>query len=360
MSRAHNFSAGPAAIPLAALERAREELLDVAGSGMSVMELSHRGKEYEAIHAEAKSLLIELLDIPSTHHVLFLQGGASLQFDMIPMNFLDGASADYVVTGSWAKKAYKEAKLFGTARVAATSEETNFDRIPALNAASFDAAARYVHITSNNTIFGTQYATFPEATAPLVADMSSDIVSRPVDVSKFALIYAGAQKNLGPSGVTVVIVSDEFLQTATKRELGAMLRYETHVKENSLYNTPPTFGIYMLRNVLDWVKAEGGLTGMAARNEKKAALLYEAIDGSGGFYRGHAQVDSRSRMNVAWRLPSEDLEKAFLNACEAERLVQLKGHRSVGGIRASIYNAMEYDSVKLLCDLMRDFAAKNG
>jgi phosphoserine aminotransferase len=357
--RAHNFYAGPATIPLPALERAQAELLDFAGSGMSVMEISHRSKPYMALQAEAESLVRELIGVPSNYKVLFLQGGASMQFAMVPMNLLTaGRSADYVLTGDWSKKALKEAKLLGTTRVAATSEETNFDRIP--TSFDFDPNAAYVHITSNNTIFGTQYQSFPDTgDVPLVSDMSSDIMWRPTDVSRFGLIYAGAQKNLGPSGVTLVIVREDLLERIPEK-LSTMLRYDTHAKAESMYNTPPTFGIYMLRNVLDWVKGEGGLAAMEDRNRRKAAAIYEVIDRYPGFYQGHSQLDSRSTMNVTFRLPDEAREKAFLAGAQERDFVGLAGHRSVGGFRASIYNALPEESASELAAYMDEFARHNG
>jgi len=359
MPRAHNFAAGPAAIPLPALQQAREDIFDFGGSGVSPMELSHRGKEFEAIHQEAKSLLKELMALPEEFKILFLQGGASLQFGMVPMNFLaPEKSADYINTGTWSKKAIKEAKLFGKVNIAASSEETKFDRIPDLDSIRFDPGAVYVHITSNNTIEGSEYHKFPKTGGvPLVADMSSDILSRPLDVRPFGLIYAGAQKNLGPAGLALVLIREDFLAKANAN-LTTMLRYQVHVDEDSRYNTPPTWGVYMLRNVLRWVKTLGGLPAMEARNKKKADLLYKTIDESGGFYRGTVLKESRSLMNVPFRLPSEELEARFLTEAKKENLLQLKGHRSVGGIRASIYNALELESVEALCDFMNRFMGK--
>lgn len=354
-TRVHNFYAGPATMPLPALERAQKELLDFAGTGMSVMEISHRSKAYEAVHNEAQALLRELMGLPENTHVLFLQGGASLQFAMVPMNLLGpGVKADYVLTDDWSKKAFKEAKRYGEVRVAASSEETTFDRIPWQ--LELDPEAAYVHITSNNTLFGTQYQEFPDTEGvPLVADMSSDIGWRPFDVRPFGLIYAGAQKNLGPSGVTVVIIRDDLLAKC-REDLATMLSYPTHAKNNSLYNTPPTFGIYMLRNVLDWMRQEGGLAEIERRNREKATHLYDAIDRFPDMYKGHAHLDSRSAMNVTFRLRSEELEKKFLAEAEELGLVGLKGHRSVGGCRASIYNAMPLAGVQALVDHMERFA----
>lgn len=353
--RVHNFYAGPATMPLPVLERAREELLDFAGTGMSVMEISHRSKEYEAVHAEAEALLRELMAIPSNYHVLFLQGGASLQFAMAPMNLLGpGARADYVLTDVWSTKAYDEARRFGEVRVAADAEDTGFDRIPWQ--LELDPEARYVHITSNNTLYGTQYQEAPDTDGiPLVADMSSDIASRPLDLSPYGLIYAGAQKNLGPSGVTVVIIRDDFL-AESREDLPTMLSYRTHAKNRSLYNTPPTFAIYMLRNVLDWMRQEGGLEVLAKRNREKASLVYDAIDRHPDVYRGHAHLDSRSEMTVTFRLRQESLEQSFLAQAEARGLVGLEGHRLVGGFRASLYNAMTLEGVEALVEHMDRFA----
>ncbi|HQN95343.1 MAG TPA: 3-phosphoserine/phosphohydroxythreonine transaminase [Thermoanaerobaculales bacterium] len=358
--RSWNFYAGPATLPVAALERARDEMIDWAGTGMSVMETSHRSKEYDAVHHEAMDLFRELLGLDDDHVVLFLQGGASTQFAMVPMNFIPkGGSADYVITGSWAEKAFKEAKIVASARVAATCDGNGFTRVPAQHELALDPAAAYVHITSNNTIKGTQYHQFPEVGAvPLVADMSSDLLWRPFDANRFALIYAGAQKNLGPSGVVVVILKRSWLDKANDG-LPTMLRYSTHVKEESLYNTPPTFSIYIVRNVLQWVKQEGGLAAMESRNRAKADLLYGVIEGSAGFYRCPVDPGSRSVMNVVWRLPSEELEAKFVSEAKAKRMFGLKGHRSVGGCRASIYNAMGIDGVQALAGFMEEFASKN-
>lgn len=361
MKRAYNFNAGPAALPLEALLEAREELTDYRGIGMSVLEISHRSKEFEAINDETQALVKELLSIPDGYKVLFLQGGASLQFAMVPMNLLaEGRTAVYVDTGSWAQKAIKEAKLFGDVTVAASSKETNYNRIPDLANLTLPSNAAYVHITSNETIGGIQYKAFPDTgDVPLVADMSSDIMSRPFDVSKFGLIYAGAQKNLGPSGVTVVILREDLLERMPKT-VPTMLRYDTHAENNSLYNTPPVFSIYLTGLVLKRVKAMGGLAAVEEMNRGKAALLYDAIDQSGGFYRGVADPGSRSFMNVTWRMASEELEKAFLKEAGANGFVGLKGHRSVGGLRASIYNAVSREAVQALADFMNDFARRNG
>lgn len=361
IKRAYNFNAGPAALPLAALEKAQAELIDFNGTGMSVMELSHRSKDYEAVHNQAIALLKELLGIPEGYEVLFLQGGASLQFAMAPMNFLaPGKKAGYVMTGFWSEKAYAEAEKLGEVFVAASAKEGNYRRIPALDKIKYDADTAYLHITSNNTIFGTEWPDFPDTgTVPLIADMSSDILAKPFDVSKFALIYAGAQKNLGPSGVTVVIIRKDFLEKANKN-LPTMLKYATFAKDNSLYNTPPTFSIYMIKLMLEWVKDQGGLAGIYQRNQEKAALIYDAIDASNGFYVGHAQPEARSLMNVTFRLADEALEKKFLDEAKKAGFVGLNGHRSVGGCRASIYNAVPYEACKALRDLMLAFQKENA
>jgi phosphoserine aminotransferase len=357
MSRVMNFNAGPATLPLAALERAQKELLDVENSGMSIIEHSHRGKVYEAVHNEALALVRELLAVPDTHEVLLLQGGASLQFAMVPMNLLgEGASADYVLTGSWAKKAFAEAKTVGTARLAGSSEKDGkFPRIPKQSELELDPNAAYVHITSNNTIAGTQYFDFPDTgSVPLVADMSSDIMWRPTDVSKFGIIYAGSQKNIGPSGLAVVIVRKDLIEKA-RTDIPSILRYSTHAKANSLFNTPPTFSVYLVRNVLQHVKAQGGLVAMEKHNRQKAGLLYAAIDSQPDFYRCPIDVDSRSVMNVVFNLPTPELEAEFIKKAAEKGMVGLKGHRSVGGIRASIYNAAETNWIEALVQFMGDF-----
>ena len=359
--RAYNFNAGPAALPLAVLEKAQAELLDLGNSGMSVMELSHRSKEYEAVHNRAITLIKELLNIPEDYEVLLLQGGASVQFAMVPMNFLPpGKKAGYFMTGSWSEKALAEAKKLGETFEATSSKSENYKFIPKAEDLSYDADTAYLHITSNNTIFGTQWQSFPDTgDIPLVADMSSDILSKPFDVSKFSLIYAGAQKNLGPSGVTVVIIKKSFLEQENSK-LPTMLRYSTFSKDNSLYNTPPTFGIYMMGLVLEWIKELGGLEGVDKINKEKAALIYDAIDNSNGFYVGHASPESRSLMNITFRLKDEDLEKKFLEEAKGAGFVGLNGHRSVGGCRASTYNAVPYEACKALQEFMLKFQEKNS
>ena len=360
-NRIFNFNAGPAALPLEVLIEAQAEMLNYQQTGMSILEISHRSKPYEAINAEAEANLKELLGLGDNYRVLFLQGGASSQFAMVPMNFLpEGRTADYVLTGAWSEKAIKEAKLFGNTHVAATTAEGNYKRIPRLDEIKLSDNPAYVHITSNNTIFGTQWKDFPKlGQIPLIADMSSDILNRPIDAENFALIYAGAQKNLGPSGVTVVVIRKDLLENNPKN-ISAMSRYETHSKNDSMYNTPPVFSVYILNLVLRWLKGQGGLAGIEKRNLEKAALVYDTIDQSGGFYRGHADADSRSLMNVTFRLPSEEQEKAFAKEAEQAGLIGLKGHRSVGGLRASIYNAMSVAGCQALRDFMLEFKRKNG
>lgn len=359
-NRAYNFNAGPSALPLEVLEKAQKELVDFNNTGMSIMEMSHRSKDYDAVHNEAIERLKKIYSIPENYEVLLLQGGASLQFTMVPMNFLsEGQTASYVLTGSWSEKAIKEVKLFGTAVEAASTKENQYKNIPSLDEIKFNADDAYVHITSNNTIYGTQWKEFPNTgDVPLVADMSSDILSKPVDVSKFGIIYAGAQKNLGPSGVTVVIIRKDLLEKANKN-IPTMLKYSTHADSNSLYNTPPTFGIYMLGEVLKWVEAQGGLEAIEKNNEEKAKLIYDVIDNSNGFYKGHAEEGSRSLMNITFRIADEELEKQFLVEAKEAGFVGLNGHRSVGGCRASTYNAVPKAACQALADFMLDFQRKH-
>jgi len=358
--RIFNFSAGPAMIPVPVLEEAQRDLLALPGVGMSVMEISHRSKTFDEIIQGAESGLRELLNIPKDYSVLFLQGGASLQFAMVPMNFLslDG-TADYIVTGSWGKKAVREAQKFGHVDTAANMADGGFTRVPGRDELHFNPSAAYVHITSNETIEGVQWKGEPDTgDVPLVADSSSDILSRPITVEKYGIIYAGAQKNMGPSGVTLVIMRED-LMPRIREGLATMLDYRTHATNKSLYNTPNTWGIYILNLVCKWLKDKGGLDAMQHENEGKAKLIYDAINAS-DFYRGHADPDSRSTMNVTFRLPSEDLEKKFTSEATAVKLDGLKGHRSVGGIRASIYNAFPREGCKALVDFMREFERKNG
>ncbi|WP_209122793.1 3-phosphoserine/phosphohydroxythreonine transaminase [Alkalihalobacillus sp. BA299] len=352
MERAYNFNAGPSALPLEVLKRAQEELVNFKQTGMSVMELSHRSKEYEGVHQQAQSLLRELLQIPSDYEVLFLQGGASLQFAQIPMNLLkEGEIGNYVLTGSWSEKALKEAKLIGETFIGASTKESGYTSIPNVEQISINKNDAYLHITSNNTIFGTQWHKFPQLeNTSLIADMSSDILCRSIEVENFSMIYAGAQKNLGPSGVTVVIVKKELLENS-RQDIPSILRYTTHADANSLYNTPPTFAIYMLSKVLEWVKEQGGLAAIENRNVEKAKLIYDVIDESSGFYRGHAEKDSRSLMNITFNLPNEELNKKFLAEAKAAGFVGLNGHRSVGGCRASTYNSVPVEA----CEALRQF-----
>lgn len=358
-SHVYNFYAGPAVMPQKVLTEAKEEMLNFANTGMSVMEISHRAKPFEAIIEEAESNIKELLGLGDDYQVLFLQGGASLQFTMLPLNFLgQGQTADYILTGSWSEKALKEAGKIGTTHVAATSAENQYKNIPTKFAFSENPA--YVHLTSNNTIFGTQWQEFPDTGAtPLCADMSSDIMCRPIPANRFSLIYAGAQKNLGPSGVTIVIAKKSFLESAVEVPF-TMLKYATHAKAASLYNTPPSFSVYIVNLVTRWLKEEGGLAAVEKKNIAKAQLVYDAIDQSGGFYKGHADLDSRSLMNITFTIGDEGLEKAFAAEAEKEGLVGLKGHRSVGGLRASTYNALPIEGAKALADFMEHFKSTRG
>ncbi|HJS19267.1 MAG TPA: 3-phosphoserine/phosphohydroxythreonine transaminase [Anaerolineales bacterium] len=358
--RVFNFNPGPGVLPLEVLERAQSELLDFKGTGMSVMEISHRSKEFEAVIQTAEADLRELLVIPVNYKVLFLQGGASLQFAMLPMNLrAPGASADYIVTGTWSKTAIKEAKKLGTARAAASTEQEGFKCLPA--SLDLDPNAAYLHFTSNETIHGVEFfdEPTPPAGVPLVCDTSSDFISRPIDISRYALIYAGAQKNAGPSGVTVVIARDDMLER-TPENLPVMLDYKALAASGSLHNTPPSFAIYMVGLVFQWAKKLGGLSEIQKINRKKADAIYTAIDESGGFYRGHALPEARSVMNIPFRLPSEELEDSFAKEAKSSGLIGLKGHRSVGGMRASIYNAMTVEGAEELVKFMKEFQKKNG
>jgi phosphoserine aminotransferase len=358
--RIHNFSAGPAILPLEVLEEAQRDLLSLPGVGMSMLEVSHRSKPFDETIQGCEADLRALAGVPEGYQVLFLQGGASLQFSMVPMNLLPaGGSADYVVTGVWSKKAVSEAKKVGGVKVAATTEGEKFARVPAQQELTLDPQAAYVHMTSNNTIYGTEFHYVPETGGvPLVSDASSDIFSRPIDVSKFGLIYAGAQKNLAPAGVTLVIIRDDLARKGPA-SLPTILQYAVHAENRSLYNTPPVFSIYIMRLVLKWLIAQGGLQAVERKNEAKANKLYAEIDRT-GFYRGHAEAGSRSRMNVTFRLPSEDLEQQFVKESTAAGLDGLKGHRSVGGLRASIYNAFPEAGVDALVGFMREFERRNG
>ena len=358
--RVFNFSAGPAVLPVSVLEEAQRDLVSLPGVGMSILEVSHRSKTFEEILARTEADLRALGNIPATHKVLFLQGGASLQFSMVPMNLLTaGATADYIITGGWAQKALKEAQRVGKVNVAATTESDNFSRIPRQDELTLTPDAAYVHFTSNNTLFGTQWQGEPAVgRVPLVCDTSSDMLSRPLDFSKYALVYAGAQKNLGPSGVTLVIIREDLLARSAK-SLPTMLNYAVHVENGSMYNTPNTFGIYLMGLVVKWALAQGGLSEIAERNQRKAGKLYAEIDRT-GFYKGTAAGDSRSLMNVTFRLGNEDLEKTFVKESTAAGLDGLKGHRSVGGMRASIYNAFPEAGVDALIEFMREFERTRG
>lgn len=360
--RIFNFSAGPATLPLEVLEKAQGEFLNFQNSGMSVMEMSHRSKEFMAILSKTKDAAKQILSIPDTHEILFLQGGASLQFSMIPMNLaLPGKSIDVINTGAWTKKAIAEFKRESSVSVLATSEDKNFSYIPNLNNVAFNSDASFAYITTNNTIFGTQYFSYPDTgNVPLVADMSSDIFCHPVDVSKFGLIFAGAQKNLGPSGVTIVIINKELANRAPNT-LPTMLQYRTHIQDDSLYNTPPTFGIYMIGLVLEWIQNKGGIHAIQKQNQDKAQLLYDAIDSS-PFYYSPTDKASRSLMNVVFRITGdkEDLESKFVQEATKAGLSGLKGHRSVGGLRASIYNAHPVEGVQALVDFMKKFESENA
>ncbi len=359
--RVFNFYPGPATLPREVLEEAQEELLNFKGSGMSVLEISHRSKDFEGLILETEAMFKETQGIGDDYRVLFLQGGASLQFTMVPMNFLPaGETADYCVTGGFAEKAYKEAKLLGNIHVAASTKDEGHKHIPRQEELSFSTAPAYLHITSNNTIFGTQWQDFPATKGvPLVADMSSDILSRPFDVSPFGLIYAGAQKNLGPSGLTVVVIRQDLLERVPKG-LPSLLSYTTYADNNSLYNTPPSFPIYILNKIVKWVEAQGGLSVIEQKNREKAGLIYDVLDSHPAFYKGHARGDSRSQMNITFRLPSEELEKHFIKEAQDASMVGLKGHRSAGGIRASIYNAMPQEGCKSLADFMLEFLNRHA
>jgi phosphoserine aminotransferase len=356
--RVHNFNAGPGALPISVLERIREELLDWRGSGMSVMEMSHRSPEFESINAAAEQKFRSLIGISDEYAVIFIQGGGSMQFAMAPMNLsLSGKPVDILHTGAWTAKAIGELKKGFPHHIAASTESERFARLPRLEEIKFSSDASYVHICTNNTIEGTQWTALPETGAiPIVADMSSDIASRPVDVNKFGLIFAGAQKNLGPSGVTVVIVRKDLAERADKN-LPTLLQYRTHIKEKSLYHTPATFAVYVVCLVLEWIESEGGLQGMAKRNDAKAGLLYDTIESSGGFYSCPVEKSSRSKMNVVFRVASgnESIEKKFAAEASAAGLVGTPGHRSVGGMRVSLYNAVEPAAVEALTSFMREF-----
>ncbi|MDD4963946.1 MAG: 3-phosphoserine/phosphohydroxythreonine transaminase [Gallionella sp.] len=356
----YNFSAGPAVLPKEVLQQAQAEMMDWNGSGMSVMEMSHRGKEFMGIAAQAEADLRELMGIPANYKVLFLQGGASQQFAMIPMNLLRGkTTADYLNTGEWSKKAISEAKKFGAVNVVTTSADKNFSYVPEFSTWKCDPNAAYLHFTPNETIGGVEFDWLPTTDVPLVADMSSCILSRPVDVSKYGLIYAGAQKNIGPAGLTIVIVREDLIGQ-TVAGTPTMLDYKTHADNDSMYNTPPTYGIYIAGLVFQLLKRKGGIAAMEQTNIAKANLLYAAIDGSNGFYNCPTALENRSRMNIPFTLKDSGLDGAFVKQAEAAGLLQLKGHRSVGGMRASIYNAMPLEGVQALVTFMQAFAAQHA
>jgi phosphoserine aminotransferase len=363
--RIFNFAAGPAVLPLPALEEAQRDLLALPGVGMSVLEISHRSKTFEAIIGECEANVRKLAGIPDNYHVLFLQGGATTQFSMVPMNLLTAGSwADYVVTGAWSEKAVKEAKKVGAVNVAFTDKAENYVRVPKRDEIKLTPGAAYVHVSTNETIHGVEYHQTPDyGDLTLIADTSSHMLSRPLEIQKYAMIYAGAQKNIGPAGATLVIVRDDLVKAAAERPaynlLPVMLQYGTHIPEHSLYNTPPVFTIYMIGLVMKWLVSIGGLEAIDAINERKAGKLYAEIDRT-GFYRGHAAKDCRSRMNVTFRLPNEDLEAKFVKESKAAGLDGLKGHRSVGGLRASIYNAFPEEGVDALVAFMQEFERKNG
>ena len=361
IERIYNFSAGPAILPEQVLQKAQSELLSFEGTGMSIMEVSHRSSYFEKVLEGAENGLREILNVPVNYKILFLQGGATLQFSMVPMNFLgEGRSADYVVTGAWGEKAVKEAGRYGTANTIYSSAESGFRSIPSRDELSFSGDAEFVHYTSNETIDGVEFRYDLEAGGmPVVCDASSNILSKPIDVEKYALIYAGAQKNIGPSGVTVVIIRDDLLERAAT-DLPPLLDYRKIAENRSMLNTPNTWGIYLIGLVCEWLKSQGGLEVMAEKNETKAKLLYDAIDTSDGFYTGHAEREARSLMNVTFRLPTEELEKEFCLEATSLGMDGLKGHRSVGGIRASIYNAFPKEGVERLIEFMKDFAERNG
>jgi phosphoserine aminotransferase len=361
--RVFNFSAGPAVLPLPVLEEIQRDMIALPGVGMSILEISHRSKAFESILAQAEADIRAVGRVPSNYRVLFLQGGASMQFSMVPMNLLaPGSTADYIDTGSWAEKAVKEAKKVGAVNVAATTAGEHYSRIPRQSELALTPGAAYVHMTSNNTIEGTEWKELPDTGGvPLVSDTSSDMFSRPIDVARHALIYAGAQKNMGPAGLTVVILRDDLLPRSLEKKstLPTMLNYAVHAENRSLYNTPPAFAVYALGLVMKWLLAQGGLAAMARANERKAATLYAEIDRT-GFYRGTADKACRSLMNVTFRLATEELEKRFVKASTAAGLDGLKGHRSVGGMRASIYNAFPAEGVDALVSFMAEFERTNG
>ncbi len=357
--RIFNFSAGPATLPQEVLEQAANDITNFNNKGIGLIELSHRSKEFMAVADEAEALLREIMEVPDNYKVLFLQGGASTQFAMVPMNLLpSGKKATYLNTGAWSKKAIKEAKMFSDIDVAYSSEDVGFNHVPANEDYQVTENSEYLYFVSNNTIFGTQYHTFPECSAPLVCDMSSDILSRKINVSDFGIIFAGAQKNMGPAGCTVVIIRDDLVEKGLT-DIPTMLKYKTHADKGSMFNTPPCFAMYTVGLVLKWLKAKGGISAMEEININKAKKIYDTIDGS-DFFRGHAKKSSRSNMNITFNLPTPELEAQFIKEAAEQGFDGLKGHRSVGGVRASIYNAFPVKGVEMLVDFMNKFAAENG
>ena len=352
-----NFNAGPAMLPVEVMKRAQQEFLDYKGTGCGIFEHSHRASSFQGVLDTTNANIREVYGVPENYDIVYIQGGASMQFAMIPMNLMNTGAADFVDTGTWSSKAIKEAKLFGEARVAAQSKDDKYTYIPKFEDWKLTDDASYVHITSNNTIYGTQYASFPKTKNPLIADMSSDIMSRPVNVADFGMIYAGAQKNLGPSGVTLVVMK-KALAERTAANVPTMLRYSTYIEEGSMFNTPPTYSIYMLALVTDWIKAQGGIAGVEEVNNAKAAKLYGFLDDS-SFFKSPVAVADRSRMNVVFRTPSEELDAKFIAEAKANGLTELKGHRLVGGCRASIYNAMPLEGVEALIKFMKEFEVAN-
>jgi phosphoserine aminotransferase len=361
MKRKYNFNAGPSTLPLPVLQQVQEEMVDYHGTGLSLIEASHRNKVYDEVHNETISLIGEMLNLPANYKTLFLGGGATLQFSMIPLNFLgSGKSCDFTLTGTWAKKAYDDSKKIGNVNVLFDGAKEKYTSLPPTSSIKTDPDSAYLHLTSNETIQGVQWKEWPDSgKVPLIVDMSSDIMSRSIPVEKFGLIYAGAQKNLGPAGVTVVIMREDLLEKASNN-LTAYLSYKIHAEENSLYNTPPVFSIYCMNLVLKWLKASGGMEGVEKRTSEKSSLIYDAIEKSGGFYKCPVSKNCRSLMNVVFTLPKEEMDKKFIEIASAEGMIGLKGHRSVGGCRASIYNAMPIEGAKALAELMMDFAKKNG
>lgn len=361
MDRKYNFNPGPAAMPLEVLEQAKEAFVEYGGLGMSLMEMSHRSKAVESLIEETERLLLELMELPASYRVMFMGGGASAQFALVPLNFLaEGRTGGYILSGSFSEKAYAEARTIGAAAILASSKASGWSRLPEFGGLRPDSDTAYVHLTTNNTIEGSQYTQLPETGhVPLIGDMTSDILSRRLDGKKFGMFYAGAQKNLGPAGVTVAVIRDEMLQACAER-IPTIFKYKTFAANQSLYNTPPVHSIYMMKLMLEWTRRGGGVAEMEKRNAVKAGLLYDAIDASGGFYRGIVERQDRSMMNITWRMADEALERRFLEAAERSGIEGLAGHRSVGGLRASAYNAVGVEACRALADFMVDFQKRNG